>query len=177
MNWINIKDKLPPEKKYVLAKHNTGTWIDRDDQQNVNCVVVKLVKGISLKERKQMELGEIPSFKVGNYERWEIYYSQDEFGNNNVPYHWDTFGHGSFFGQEIICWKPIEDNFDIKELKNYLNHLQTCNLNQDWTEALNAIAQIPDKFRDQSWKEHRDKLDIEMNTCTCGLAELLEKIS
>ena len=52
MNWINTKDKLPEEGKYVLARHNRGTWNDSDDQENVNCVVVKLVKGLSKKITK-----------------------------------------------------------------------------------------------------------------------------
>ena len=28
--------------------------------------------------------------------------------NNKVPYKWDTFGPGSFFGQDISHWMPIE---------------------------------------------------------------------
>ena len=46
-DWISTKDRLPVEGKYVLTRHNRGTWGDSDDQKNVNCVVVKLVKGIS----------------------------------------------------------------------------------------------------------------------------------
>lgn len=48
MHWINTKNRLPEEGKYVIARHNRGTWKDGTDQENVNCVVVKLVKGISL---------------------------------------------------------------------------------------------------------------------------------
>ena len=44
--WIKIKgeDTLPPMRQYVIAKHNRGTWIDPDDQVNVNTVVVKRVE-------------------------------------------------------------------------------------------------------------------------------------
>lgn len=35
MNWISTKDKLPEEGKYVLARHNRGTWHDSTDQANV----------------------------------------------------------------------------------------------------------------------------------------------
>ena len=29
---------------------------------------------------------------------------EDEEGNNLMPYEWDKFGPGSFFGQEASCW-------------------------------------------------------------------------
>lgn len=117
MNWISTKDQLPAERKYVLARHNRGTWVDNDDQENVNCVVVKLVKGISLDERRKMEKGEIPqTFEEGwsastgwtKTERSSIYKACDEQGNNLVPYNWEAFGPDSFFGQTITHWMPIE---------------------------------------------------------------------
>jgi len=122
MNWISTKDKLPEEGKYVLARHNRETWIDNSDQENVNCVVVKLVKGISMNERKLMEQGKIPSQKQSgvhydgtldkpiytNTERWKVFKSEDEFGNNLVPYKWNSFGVDSFFGQTITHWTPIK---------------------------------------------------------------------
>jgi hypothetical protein len=43
MLWIKTTDMLPPFGKYVLARHNRGTWFDGADQENVNCVVVKRV--------------------------------------------------------------------------------------------------------------------------------------
>jgi hypothetical protein len=122
MNWISTKDKLPEEGKYVLARHNRGTWNDSTDQANVNCVVVKLVRGISMNERKLMEEGNLPSHKEsgvhydGSFdkpiytssERWKIYKGEDEYGNNLVPYKWEQFGPDSFFGQTITHWMPIE---------------------------------------------------------------------
>lgn len=41
MKWIRTTDRLPEFGRYVLARHNRGTWID--DDPNVNCVVVKRV--------------------------------------------------------------------------------------------------------------------------------------
>jgi hypothetical protein len=99
MSWISTKDNLPEEGKYVLARHNLGTLIDRGDQENVNCVVVKLVKGISKAERKSLP---------DNDPRKTHYTSADEHGNNLVPYYWATFGSDSFFGQTITHWMPIE---------------------------------------------------------------------
>lgn len=71
MNWIDVNDKLPKEGKYVLARHNRGTWFDMDDRHNV-------------------------------------YRSEDEHGNNLVPYNWEMFGPDSFFGQTITHWVAIE---------------------------------------------------------------------
>jgi len=94
--WIETKKELPPEGKYVLGRHNRGTWIDATDQENVNCVVVKLEKGISEEDRGKMKNGELPNPKIGpNYclsdgytysQRSKIYTRSDIFGNNKVPY-------------------------------------------------------------------------------------------
>lgn len=122
MNWISTKDKLPEEGRYVLARHNRGTWHDSTDQANVNCVVVKLVKGLSEKDRQLMKDGKLPSTREGGThydgswdkpihtesERYNIYKSEDEHGNNLVPYNWETFGPDSFFGQTITHWMPID---------------------------------------------------------------------
>lgn len=117
MNWISTKDKLPEEGKYVLARHNMDTWNDSTDQDNVNCVVVKLVKGISKEERELMKKGELSqtlergwclSDGWSNTERSRVYKSEDEEGNNLVPYNWQMFGPDSFFGQTITHWMPIK---------------------------------------------------------------------
>lgn len=118
MSWIEIKSEndLPEEGKYVLARHNRGTWIDSDDQANVNCVVVKLVRGISVEERGKMERGDLPQTLEKGWclsEGWreinrsQVYRSEDEDGNNEKPYNWESFGAGSFFGQSITHWMPI----------------------------------------------------------------------
>jgi len=103
MVWISTKDQLPEPGKYVFAKHNRGTWSDRTDQENVNTVVVKLVRGISMEEREQMK----------DTERSRVYKSEDEHGNNLVPYYWNSFGPDSFFGQDITHWMPIPPLSDV----------------------------------------------------------------
>ena len=117
MNWISTKDKLPEEGKYVLARHNRGTWNDSTDQKNVNCVVVKLVMGISKSESELMEKGELESPMVYGFSlsdgmsmlpRHKVYRSEDEDGNNILPYKWEQFGPDSFFGHTITHWTPIE---------------------------------------------------------------------
>jgi hypothetical protein len=99
MKWIKTTEKLPLEGKYVLARHNRGTWIDSTDQKNVNCVVVKLCIGISQKER----------LKMGDCERSRTITGSDEHGNNEVAYSWSSFGADSFFGQSITHWADIGD--------------------------------------------------------------------
>jgi hypothetical protein len=117
MNWISTKDRLPEEGKYVLARHNIGIWNDNTDQANVNCVVVKLVRGISIEEREKMKKGELPqTLEIGwclssgwsKTERSRIYKPGDEDEDNLVPYSWETFGPDSFLGQTITHWMPIE---------------------------------------------------------------------
>lgn len=122
MNWISTKEKLPEEGKYVLARHNRRIWGDITDKENNNCVVVKLVKGLSKEDRQLMREEKIPStMEEGMYyngdlnipihtknERYNVYKSEDEHGNNLVPYNWKMFGPDSFFGQTITHWTTIE---------------------------------------------------------------------
>lgn len=118
MNWVEIKSEndLPEEGKYVIAKHNRGTWKDSNDQENVNTVVVKLVRGISLKEREEMrgtdkdyqyhEPKDYGDCKISGL-RSDVYKMGDEQSNNIVPWAWDSFGVDSFFGQSITHWMLI----------------------------------------------------------------------
>jgi len=104
MRWIKTADQLPEPGKYVLARHNRGTWVDDTDQENVNCVVVKLVFGISEAQRQKIESGELAGY---GKDRHLIYRAEDEHGNNHVPYNWQMFGLDDFFGQTITHWLPI----------------------------------------------------------------------
>jgi hypothetical protein len=109
--WIKAEDRLPEEGKYVLARHSRGTWIDRGDPENVNCVVVRLQRGITLAEREKLRNGApLPGAKGwgGDAPRWATHYSADEGSNNRKPYCWKEFGPDCFFGQDIIAWQPIE---------------------------------------------------------------------
>lgn len=76
--WISTADALPPFGKYVLARHNRGTWISDSDPEGVNYVVV--------------------SRQPGN--RGET--------NNTTDYHWRRFGPDSFWGQSITHWMAFE---------------------------------------------------------------------
>lgn len=98
MHWISTEDRLPEPGKYVLARHDRGTWIDDTDQENVNCVVVKLQFGISISQREAL-----PDYD----QRKNRYTADDEHGNNLVPYSFHCFGPDHFFGQFITHWMPI----------------------------------------------------------------------
>jgi hypothetical protein len=110
--WTETEKQLPPEGKYVLGRHNRGTWVDSEDQGNVNCVVVKLKKGISKKDREKMKDGIIPdpvyTESWDYFKRSEVITSDDENGNNLRPYSFHAFGPDHFFGQSITHWQAIE---------------------------------------------------------------------
>ena len=109
--WISTQDRLPQEGKYVLAKHNRGTWHDSDDQQNVNCVVVKLQKRSNLYYKGADE--ELPP-------GCEYVHSQlIDGGKTHVDvfrvkgsecYIWETFGASSFGDKEITHWMTIPEH-------------------------------------------------------------------
>lgn len=98
MHWISTEDRLPEPGKYVLARHDRGTWVDDTDQENVNCVVVKLKFGISISQRDAL-----PDYD----QRKNRYTADDEHGNNLVPYSFHGFDSDDFSGQSITHWMPI----------------------------------------------------------------------
>ncbi len=104
MTWIKTTDQLPPEGKYVIAKHNRGTWIDLQDHENVNTVIVKLVKGISKEGREALKEFDPRGYNTHTF--------ADEGGNNLTPYAFETFGPDSFFGQTITHWMEIPELTD-----------------------------------------------------------------
>lgn len=120
MNWIKTKDQLPPERKYVLGRYNGGNWIDNDDPDGVNVVIVKIIKGgISLKDRQLMKAGVIPDPLVetrrpDNFGGWissftkrsAFMYREDEQYGNKLLYSWRGRGI-SFRGDEISEWAFI----------------------------------------------------------------------
>lgn len=52
-------------------------------------------------------------------------------------------------------------------------HKSTCNLSQNWFEAEQALADTPEKFRDESWQMAYEEMREKKNTCTCGVKKLL----
>jgi len=56
-------------------------------------------------------------------------------------------------------------------LAAYAQHLPSCNIRQDWSEAEMAMADTPEQYRDHGWQAAREELGEKMQTCTCGLRE------
>jgi vacuolar-type H+-ATPase subunit H len=62
------------------------------------------------------------------------------------------------------------------KLQPYLHHKKSCNLEQDWTEAQQAMGDTPEKFRDESWHLAYNEMREKMQTCTCGANDIIESI-
>jgi len=121
--WVKIETEkdLPPEGKYVWARHNKDNHFDSDDQYGVNFVVVKLVKGISKAQRNTLSILRITKTVrqfvdtsitptgccIKHSLACNLYSGCDEWGNNEKPYNWESFGPSSYFGQEITHWMEI----------------------------------------------------------------------
>ena len=120
--WINIVDELPPEGEYVLVHLSKDNWGDKRDPEGVYFKVAMITHGISQSDRKKMKKGTLPDpIRIGmtclnggmcdqriEHKRSECYYSEDEGGNNLVPYGWRSFGASTYFGQEVDYWQRID---------------------------------------------------------------------
>lgn len=56
-----------------------------------------------------------------------------------------------------------------ERLREYIRHLPTCNINQNWDEALQALADTPQQFRDDGYYSALKEIEDKRRTCTCGL--------
>lgn len=102
--WISVNDELPEDGEEVLI------WVGKIQ-------VARIYKGITGEEREKMENGELPnpseigwSLSTGyvSMERSKIYRNCDVFGNNLVPYCWEsTSGPMEWFGQSVSHWMPL----------------------------------------------------------------------
>lgn len=97
--WIPCSEKLPDEEKWVIGYINNI----HDGIGAPNMCVVKIEKGISKKEREMLKKLKDP--------RANLFYNCDEYGNNLVPYAWNTWGPGKYFGQEIVAWREAPESY------------------------------------------------------------------
>ena len=96
MNIKSIsKGEFPKNKTYVLIHVPTRPWGDSDDEVGKFWKVAKFIRGISEEERTALPFTDA---------RRNNYRGSDVHGNNLVPYKWDEFGPGSYFGQEVENW-------------------------------------------------------------------------
>lgn len=97
------KGEMPPANKYVLIYCGDRPWIDSEDDPKWK--VAKCVYGISMEQREKLK----KSDSFADIYRGSVYRSEDEWGNNLVPYCFEEFGPGSFFGQEIDIWCELPE--------------------------------------------------------------------
>ena len=124
MPFYSTAEKLPDDGEYVLIYLLKTNWGDDDDKHGKRYwKVAKFVKGITEEDRTKMRNGELPdSVETGwtrptppgdwishENKRSSTYKQGDVHGNNSVPYAWDAFGPGSYFGQEVNIWARLPD--------------------------------------------------------------------
>lgn len=63
----------------------------------------------------------------------------------------------------------------LEQQKAYLQHLKTCNVFKDWSEADQALADTPTEFRDAGYYLALHELQTLKQQCTCGLDGLINK--
>lgn len=96
MDKISVEERLPKENQYVLIHLTKSNWGDSDDPDgNRYWKVAKFVRGLSEEARAKLP---------NTDERKKTYTGADEWGNNAVPYRWEEFGPGDYFGQEVDWW-------------------------------------------------------------------------
>lgn len=101
-------NEFPNDGEYVLIYLEDRPWGDNNDIGDKRFwKVAKFVKGISVIEREQLEKLNDPRAKK--------IYPADEHANNEVPYYWDEFGMGSYFGQEVTYWIPLLSKDELME--------------------------------------------------------------
>lgn len=57
-------------------------------------------------------------------------------------------------------------------MKQFLKHLPSCNIMQDWSEAEDAFASTPNNLRGPDFDEAVNEMNIKRNTCTCGVSNV-----
>ena len=101
MEKINIKDRKPKDRQYVLIHLTINNWGDSDDPNGDRYwVVAKYVEGITTEDREKLDI---------NDPRKNRYQTGDVFGNNHVPYEFTEFGPSSYFGQEVDFWCELPE--------------------------------------------------------------------
>ena len=97
--WRYIANNdFPADNTYVLIHLTKDNWRDSDDPDGVYYKVAKFVRGLSQEGRSKL---------LDTDERKRTYVFGDEHDNNSVPYAWQDFGPGNYFGQEVDKWMYI----------------------------------------------------------------------
>lgn len=92
-------NEFPLDGQYVLGYVKKDNWLSCQNN-NHYWKVVKFERGITADERASLKDCDPRKF---------IFESGDEHSNNKVGWHWKEFGQGSYFGQEISIWYPLDE--------------------------------------------------------------------
>ena len=99
MEWVSVEDRLPEHRQAVLVRRIEDDWGHHHTLSDGEGHEAWRWKAcIFLKGKTCDELGEYEPRKP-----------QDQWGNNLVPYCWDTFGALTLFGQQVTHWAAITD--------------------------------------------------------------------
>lgn len=79
--------------------------------------------------------------------------------------------------QENLLIERMKNEQMIEDLLKYTDHLPTCTMRQDWSEAEDAFANTPSYMRGPDFDEAVSEMNRKKNTCSCGLHELVAKIN
>lgn len=71
---------------------------------------------------------------------------------------------------------PVPKPPSLAWTTKYIKHLPDCAIEQDWSEAEEAISLTPNGHRNPKFWELIDDLNNMKNTCTCGCDEALKAI-
>jgi hypothetical protein len=99
MQWVSIEKEQPRHGQAVLVRYSRDNWhsphtlADGLPRKHWRWQAAIFVRGRTAEEAKAAN----------------VYRSQDQWGNNLVPYEWQTFGTGNLFGQEVTHWAAITD--------------------------------------------------------------------
>lgn len=74
----------------------------------------------------------------------------------------------------IISFLERENAEKDREIVKYGMHLPECYKMQDWSEALDAFANTPTKFRDAGYTQAVEEMNTKMQTCSCGFEKYLK---
>lgn len=104
--WIPVSERLPENGEVVQI------WCGEHQ-------IARFNRGISAAERESMKRGEMEnpeefgwSLSTGyiRNKRSDVIKSCDEWGNNTVPYNWEsTCGPMKWLGQNVTHWKPKDE--------------------------------------------------------------------
>jgi len=100
MHWISVDDALPKDRQAVLFRysrdnhHLKGTLANGERFERWHWAAGWISYG---KTKEEVAKG------GGSF------CGDDQMGNNKRPYSWQTFGPGSYWGQEVTHWAAITD--------------------------------------------------------------------